>query len=36
VGTVWIDDASFEVVGPAKPPPAAAPTTKKPATSTKH
>jgi hypothetical protein len=35
-GTVWIDDASFEVVGPAKPPPAAATTTKKPATSTKH
>ena len=34
VGTVWMDDASFEVVGPAKP--ATAPTTKKPAASAKH
>jgi hypothetical protein len=36
VGRVWIDDASFEVVGPTKPAPAAPPAAKKPASSTKH
>jgi hypothetical protein len=36
VGTVWIDDASFEVVGPAKTPATGAVTTKKPAASAKH
>jgi len=36
VGTVWIDDASFEVVGPVKPAPAAPPAAKQPASSTKH
>jgi hypothetical protein len=36
VGTVWIDDASFEVVGPAKPPATSAGATKKPAPAPKH
>jgi hypothetical protein len=36
VGTVWIDDASFEVVGPAKPAATAAAPAKKPATGAKH
>jgi hypothetical protein len=35
-GTVWIDDASFEVVGPAKTTATPAATTKKPSPSAKH
>ena len=36
LGTVWIDDASFEVVGPAKTTATPAATTKKPSPSAKH